>query len=68
MQNAINKLKYGKTCENGELSAERYVKYILLTFFYNRVFSHGLDDFITTIIIQLTQGSVIKQLSILQYL
>ena len=70
VQNAINQWKSRKTCDTDGLSTERYIKYILLSIFYNRVISHGLllDDFMKTIIIQLTQGSVIKQLSLLQYL
>ena len=69
VQNAINKLTSGKTCDNNGLSTERYRKCILLPVFYNRVISHGhlVDDFLKkTIIIQLIQGPFIKQISLLQ--
>ena len=63
VQNAIDKLKSGKACGNGGLSAEHFIHSdrritILLSIFYNRVISHGHlpDDFLKTIIIPLIKN------------
>ena len=60
VKNAIDKLKSGKARGNDGLSAEHFIHSdrritMLLSFFYNRVISHGHlpDDFMKTIIIPL---------------
>ena len=61
VQNAIDKLKSGKACGNDGLSAEHFIHSdrrltILLSIFYNRVISHGHDDFIKTTIFPLIKN------------
>ena len=64
VQNAIDKLKSGKTCGNDGLSAEYFILEdrcitILMSIFYTSVISHGHlpNDFMKTIIIPLVGRS-----------